>query len=190
MYDDRQSRVGDDLASETACVAYVFLIQRISIDVFFQGQSRDVEVSTSKNNGASAVILDGDEDNSNTGRSSRKLTYLPSCSRSYSLWYKHRWVTICRRSQDQISTIYNNKTKEQYLQLRYLIWSWLYRIIIILFFSILTWSNRFLIELLREARQEYIAGQEHSVCIYTSDTMWVAVSSFPCPHICNDGLIT
>ena len=55
-----------------------------------------------------------------------------------------------------------------------------------LFFSILTRSNRFLVELLQEARQEYIAGQEHSVCVYTSD-MCVAVSNFP--HIRIDSLI-
>lgn len=72
-------------------------------------QARDVEISSNKGVNSAAVVLDGNDDESALFKSSRKLAYLPSLSRTYSLWYKRRWITITRTQQQ--TGWYGNKER-------------------------------------------------------------------------------
>ncbi|KAJ8082543.1 hypothetical protein PM082_008398 [Marasmius tenuissimus] len=111
--------------------------------------TRDVEVSTQTYGANSTSIqLDGDANSTNIFKSSRKLTYLPSLSTTYNLWYKRRYMTITRTQQQ--TGWYGQK--ERTLRI-----------------SIFTRRPSLLVELLQEARDAYLADQEHSMCVYVSD---------------------
>ncbi|KAG6852448.1 hypothetical protein C0991_011883 [Blastosporella zonata] len=118
-------------------------------------KTRDMQITTSSSGGnSSAVVLEGEEDYSRSmfSKSSRKISYLPSTSLTYSLWFKRRWMTI-RRMQQQSSPMYGYfGEKENTLHI-----------------SILTRDHNILTDLLQEARRLYMADQEHSMCIYVSD---------------------
>jgi len=116
------------------------------------GTTRDVQISTRSHGGNSpAVVLDGEDDNANEFfKTSRKISYLPSASLTYSLWYQHRWLTITR-IQEQAG-IYGEKENTLYIR-------------------ILTRNHKVLKSLLQEARRFYMAGQEHNMCVYVSDSM-------------------
>ncbi|KAJ6598474.1 P-loop containing nucleoside triphosphate hydrolase protein [Mycena vulgaris] len=111
-------------------------------------KARDVQVSTTSLANNAAILLD-EEEGGERFKSSRKLAYLPSLSTTYSLWYKRRWMTITR-VQSQTGWY---GSKEQTL-----------------FVSIMTRDHRILSSLLQEARRDYMAAQEHKMCVYVSDT--------------------
>ncbi|KAJ6551421.1 P-loop containing nucleoside triphosphate hydrolase protein [Mycena capillaripes] len=111
-------------------------------------KARDVQVSTNSLANNAAIMLDG-EDESERFKSSRKLAYLPSLSATYSLWYKRRWMTI-NRVQSQTGW-YGSKEQTLYI-------------------SIMTRDHTILASLLQEARRNYLAAQEHKMCVYVSDT--------------------
>ncbi|KAG6837401.1 hypothetical protein H0H93_010019 [Arthromyces matolae] len=115
-------------------------------------KTRDMQITTFTSGGNSpAVVLEGEEEYSTSSyyKSSRKISYLPSTSMTYSLWYKRRWITIQRMQQS--NGPYGDKENTLHI-------------------SILTRNHNVLIELLQEARRLYMAGQEHSMCIYVSDS--------------------
>ncbi|KAF5381751.1 hypothetical protein D9615_005443 [Tricholomella constricta] len=134
-------------------------------------KTRDMQITTRAGGGNSpAVILEGEEESANQFyKSSRKISYLPSASLTYSLWYKRRWMTITRVQQQTYMRhrlffpplyapdpflhrgMYGDKENTLYI-------------------SILTRDHNILTELLQEARQFYMAGQEHNMCIYVSDS--------------------
>ncbi|KAK0437806.1 P-loop containing nucleoside triphosphate hydrolase protein [Armillaria borealis] len=108
-------------------------------------KARDIQVSTNTYGANSnTVTLEGDEDSDDYYKTSRKLAYLPSVSMTYSLWYKRRYMTITRTLQDTTGSYYS--TKHNILQI-----------------SLLTRSHSLLIGLLQEARNEYMAAQEHKM---------------------------
>lgn len=81
-------------------------------------KARNVEITThSYGVNASAIELIGpnmpglDDDNN----VSRKLTYLPSLSTTYTLWYKRRYMTITRTEKEQTAWGRGSKT----LHIRY-----------------------------------------------------------------------
>ncbi|KAK0199841.1 hypothetical protein DFS33DRAFT_1365358 [Desarmillaria ectypa] len=114
-------------------------------------KARDIQVSTNTYGANSnTVMLEGDEDSNEYDKTSRKLAYLPSVSMTYSLWYKRRYMTITRTLQDTTGSYYS--TKHNVLQI-----------------SLLTRSHNLLIGLLQEARNEYMAAQEHKMCVWVSD---------------------
>ncbi|PBK88980.1 P-loop containing nucleoside triphosphate hydrolase protein [Armillaria gallica] len=114
-------------------------------------KARDIQVSTNTYGANSnTVTLEGDEDSEDYYKTSRKLAYLPSVSMTYSLWYKRRYMTITRTLQDTTGSYY--ATKHNILQI-----------------SLLTRSHSLLIGLLQEARNEYMAAQEHKMCVWVSD---------------------
>ncbi|KAG6833139.1 hypothetical protein H0H87_010853 [Tephrocybe sp. NHM501043] len=119
------------------------------------GKTRDMQITTRVSGGNSpAVVLEGEEDNSVFLKSSRKISYLPTASLTYSLWYKRRWMTITRVEQPQSAGIYGiYGEKENSLHI-----------------SIFTRDHGVLTELLQEARRFYMSGQEHTMCIYVSDS--------------------
>ncbi|KAJ7319082.1 P-loop containing nucleoside triphosphate hydrolase protein [Mycena albidolilacea] len=108
---------------------------------------RNVQVSTNTLINNTAIILDGDDEM--RSKSSRKLAFLPSLSTTYNLWYKRRWMTITR-SQNQTGW-YGSKEQTLYV-------------------SIMTRDHSVLVSLLQEARRDYLAAQEHKMCVYVSDT--------------------
>ncbi|KAJ7472309.1 hypothetical protein B0H11DRAFT_2195949 [Mycena galericulata] len=112
-------------------------------------KARDVQISTNSLANNAAIFLDGEDETSQRFKSSRKLAYLPSLSTTYNLWYKGRWMTITR-VQNQTGWY---GSKEQTL-----------------FVSIMTRDHGILSSLLQEARRDYLAAQEHKMCVYVSDT--------------------
>ncbi|KAF7369071.1 Mitochondrial chaperone BCS1 [Mycena venus] len=136
----------------TACfeeqdVSYTWMMVWLSKQPSWS-KARDVQVSTNTIVNNTAIMLDG-EDGSDRFKSSRKLAYLPSVSTTYNLWYKRRWMTITR-VQSQTGW-YGSKENS-------------------LFVSIMTRDHSILVSLLQEARRDYLAAQEHKMCVYVSDT--------------------
>ncbi|KAJ7705391.1 P-loop containing nucleoside triphosphate hydrolase protein [Mycena rosella] len=109
-------------------------------------KARDVQISTNTLANNAAIVF---EEDGPLAKSSRKLAYLPALSSTYSLWYKRRRVTITR-VQNQTGW-YGSKEQTLYV-------------------SIMTRDHRILSALLQDARREYIAAQEHKMCVYVSDT--------------------
>ncbi|CAL1714276.1 unnamed protein product [Somion occarium] len=120
------------------------------------GKARTLEVSTrSFGLSSAAVTVDGEGDCD----SNRKLSYLPSVSESYSLWHKHRYMTVIReKSQDGF-----------------------YRTVETLQIKILARDHRVLTDLLLEAKMAYQAAQEHLISVYVSDACnsWRMVATRP-----------
>ncbi|KAJ3811418.1 P-loop containing nucleoside triphosphate hydrolase protein [Lentinula lateritia] len=123
-------------------------------------KSRDVQISTQTYGAkSSSITLDGEDNYSSQFKSYRKLSYLPSLSVTYSLWYKGCYMNIIRTQQE--TRWYGDK--ENTLQI-----------------SLLTRDRDILVQLLQEARQEYMAAQEHHMCIFVNDSMgncWSHVAS-------------
>lgn len=73
----------------------------LSNEPTYTDKTRDVHITTrSFGKNSPAVELDGEDDNANQiFKSSRKISYLPSTSLTYSLWYQRRWMTITRVQQ-------------------------------------------------------------------------------------------
>ncbi|GLB41025.1 putative AAA ATPase family protein [Lyophyllum shimeji] len=114
-------------------------------------KTRDMQITTRAYGGNSpAVDLDGEEQRANEFfETSRKISYLPSVSLTYSLWYKRRWMTITRVQQQ--SGMRGEKENTLYI-------------------NILTRDHDILKQLLQEARRYYMAGQQHNMCVYVSDS--------------------
>ncbi|KAJ3863713.1 P-loop containing nucleoside triphosphate hydrolase protein [Lentinula novae-zelandiae] len=123
-------------------------------------KSRDVQISTQTYGAkSSSITLDGENNYSSQFKSYRKLSYLPSLSVTYSLWYKGCYMNIIRTQQE--TRWYGDK--ENTLQI-----------------SLLTRDRDILVHLLQEARQEYMAAQEHHMCIFVNDSIgncWSHVAS-------------
>ncbi|KAF9016332.1 P-loop containing nucleoside triphosphate hydrolase protein [Hymenopellis radicata] len=124
-------------------------------------KARNVEITThSYGVNASAIELIGPNmpGLSNDDDTSRKLTYLPSLSTTYSLWYKRHYMTITRSEREATAWGRGNKT---------------------LHISILARHHSILLGLLQEARKAYIDAQEHSVTVFASDSSnnWRTVSN-------------
>ncbi|KAJ6558675.1 P-loop containing nucleoside triphosphate hydrolase protein [Mycena sp. CBHHK59/15] len=113
------------------------------------GRVRDVQISTSSLANNAAIMLDGEDETNERFKSSRKLAYLPSLSTTYNMWYKGCWITITR-IQTQTGW-YGSKEQTLYI-------------------SIMTRNHNVLNSLLQEARRDYLAAQEHKMCVYVSDT--------------------
>ncbi|KAJ7596071.1 P-loop containing nucleoside triphosphate hydrolase protein [Mycena floridula] len=121
--------------------------------------TRSVEITTSGESSASIVTFDGDENNE-MAKSTRHISYVPSLSRTYTLWYKRRWISVTRVQEENTLNFYKD-----------------YKLHI----SILTRDTKFLTELLKEARDEYLAAQEHNMCVYVSNSQndWRHVATRP-----------
>ncbi|ESK85466.1 mitochondrial chaperone bcs1 [Moniliophthora roreri MCA 2997] len=109
-------------------------------------KTRDVSVSTNTFGAANGVIqLDGED----TYQTTRQLSYQPSLFTSYTLWYKGRYMQITRTQEDS-QPFWGHRERTLHI-------------------SILTRSHKLLVSLLQEARDAYLAAQEHSMSVYTSD---------------------
>ncbi|KZT21605.1 P-loop containing nucleoside triphosphate hydrolase protein [Neolentinus lepideus HHB14362 ss-1] len=121
--------------------------------------ARDLEITTRSFGLASKGLLLPNEEGES---GARKLAFLPSLSKTHTMWYKHRWLTVCRFRNN---TGYYGRAEET------------------LTFSIMTRDHKILASLLREAKDAYKAAQEHSISIYISDTgyheTWRHVASRP-----------
>ncbi|KAJ8077739.1 hypothetical protein PM082_002172 [Marasmius tenuissimus] len=107
---------------------------------------RQVEVKTySYGTDNTAIGLDDEEDEDATN--SRRMFYIPSPSKTYTLWYKGRYLTITR-SQEQ-----GRWGKESRLQL-----------------TLMTRNPKLLAELLKDARKAYMKVTEDKMCIWAADS--------------------
>lgn len=92
--------------------------------------ARDVQISTrSFGLKSNAVLIPGEEDDDPSAMVSgdRRLSYIPSYASSHSFWYKRRW---CRVSRLQKEGTQWYKTKEEYLELWYVIHSLLFGLLL------------------------------------------------------------
>ena len=68
-------------------------------------KTRDVEISTENYGANSAAVILEDDDESGLSKfdekTTRKLTYMPSPSKTYTLWYKGRYMTITRTREKE-----------------------------------------------------------------------------------------
>ncbi|KDR80757.1 hypothetical protein GALMADRAFT_241190 [Galerina marginata CBS 339.88] len=126
-------------------------------------RARDVQISTrSFGLESTAVLIEGEEeDTSSLATGKRQLAFLPSQNSVHSFWYKGRWVRATR-SVRQATGYYN--AREEILEL-----------------CIFSMDHRILNELLIEAKKAYLAAQENTISIYTSDShnSWHHVASRP-----------
>ncbi|KAF8420910.1 BCS1 N terminal-domain-containing protein [Boletus edulis BED1] len=107
--------------------------------------ARNVEISTSNVDLLCAVEIDSDEDSSTH---SRKVTYLPAVSESYTLWYKYRWMGVTR-------AVHPNQG------------GWSTRETLTL--SVMTRDHGILAKILQDAKNGYIKAQEDKITIYVSN---------------------
>jgi len=131
--------------------------------------ARDIEINTDEyGDDGATVVLDSKDDLGDSSRPTRKLAYLPSLSRTYSMWYKRRLVQVTRTS----SQTGRYGGKEITLQLRHVLngHNEPNLKLTFTFSSIMSRSNKILLQILQEARQTYSDAQENSVCVYVSDT--------------------
>ncbi|KAF9074728.1 P-loop containing nucleoside triphosphate hydrolase protein [Rhodocollybia butyracea] len=106
-------------------------------------KSRDVHISTNTYGAeSSSITLDGEDNHSSLFKSFRKLSYLPSLSVKYSLWYKGRYLTNVLFISGKGFPIAKVQA-------------------VALYTSILTRDRNILVQLLQQARTNYIAAQEH-----------------------------
>ncbi|KIK01466.1 hypothetical protein K443DRAFT_564872 [Laccaria amethystina LaAM-08-1] len=125
-------------------------------------QTRNVQISTRNFNlQSNAILIEGEDEDPMAAvvKNDRKLTYLPSVSSTFSMWYKRRWVRVTRNIRDG----YYGR-REESLEL-----------------CIMSWGNNILNQLLLEAKKEYLAAQEHTISIYVSDSSnnWRHIASRP-----------
>ncbi|KAI8985569.1 P-loop containing nucleoside triphosphate hydrolase protein [Trametes punicea] len=123
--------------------------------IFRSARTLDVSTRTFGRNGN--VAGGGSAEDDTEGR---KISFLPSLSTTYTLWYKYRYVTITR---DEVNDGIWNSPK-QTLRVR-----------------ILTRDHKVLRELLAEARKLFRQSSENMISIYVSDTddYWKRVSTHP-----------
>ncbi|KZT21613.1 hypothetical protein NEOLEDRAFT_1073191, partial [Neolentinus lepideus HHB14362 ss-1] len=121
-------------------------------------RARDVEVSTRTVPDSSSARYCFDDDDADA--SSRKFSYLPSPKNQHWMWYKGRYVSVCRSKE---STGYFGRQEET------------------LVIRILTWDHALLNEVLREARATYKSAQSGQIGIYASDgnNDWRHIASRP-----------
>ncbi|KAK7446313.1 hypothetical protein VKT23_014519 [Stygiomarasmius scandens] len=131
-------------------------------------KTRDVEISTGTHGASNTALLLEDDDGSGLSqfesKTTRKLAYIPSPSRTYTLWYKGRpvWITRTRAKEARLSGGFDN-----FLQV-----------------SILTRDHKLLRQLLQDARRSFMVAQENNLSIWTADKMysygdWRRISSRP-----------
>ncbi|KAF4569634.1 hypothetical protein EYR40_008612 [Pleurotus pulmonarius] len=121
--------------------------------------AREVEISTrSLGLDSQATLLPGEEEDATSN--SRKLGFLPNVSNTYTMWYKHRWVSVRRLRSEQ--AYYGDRPET-------------------LIISIMARSHSILYDLLKEAKAAYLAGREDKISIYVSDSQnnWRHVASRP-----------
>ncbi|KAG6865089.1 hypothetical protein C0991_005191 [Blastosporella zonata] len=125
-------------------------------------QARELQVSTRTfglNN--SAVLVPGEEEDSSAlVKGSRKLAYLPTISTTQSFFYKRRWVTVKRYTEN----MGHYGRPEERLTIR-----------------IMTRHHQFLNEILLEAKKGYLVAQENHISIHVSDSSngWRHVATRP-----------
>ncbi|CDO69341.1 hypothetical protein BN946_scf184746.g22 [Trametes cinnabarina] len=143
-----------------ALVAY-FVYQTLTEPCFMKslfyrsGTARTLDVSTRTfgKNGAVAGEQGGEDDTDG-----RKISFLPSLSTSYTLWYKYRYVSITR--DEVMDGPWNGR--RQTLQVQ-----------------ILTRDHQILLDLLLEAKKLFHHASENMISVYVSDPSdyWKRVST-------------
>ncbi|EPQ56274.1 P-loop containing nucleoside triphosphate hydrolase protein [Gloeophyllum trabeum ATCC 11539] len=107
-------------------------------------QARQVEVTTRHGCNHSARLILGDE----TDPTARNFSYIPALTSTQWMFYRGRWMTVCRTKD---TTGWYGKADET------------------LHVRLLSWDQRVLTALLRDARDLYEADKHSTIQIYTSD---------------------
>ncbi|KAE9397180.1 P-loop containing nucleoside triphosphate hydrolase protein [Gymnopus androsaceus JB14] len=123
---------------------------------------RAVEVVVDNNelNDSHTIVLEEEGLSKYDGRIPRKVVYTPSPSRTYSMWYKQRYMTVTR-IQEQTSR-WSGKSNALHI-------------------SILSRNSHILKDLIRDARMEFLRSQDNRLSIYTSDSTntWRRIGTRP-----------
>ncbi|KAH0836762.1 hypothetical protein J3R83DRAFT_8510 [Lanmaoa asiatica] len=124
-------------------VSYQWIMHWLSKQPSWKG-ARNVQISTS-NFDLHGVQIDSNED---PGAHSRKVTYLPAVSESYTLWYNYRWMRVTRAIESHRGGWSTRET---------------------LTISIMTRDHGVLTGILQGAKQGYIEAQKDKITIFVSD---------------------
>ncbi|KAF8553577.1 P-loop containing nucleoside triphosphate hydrolase protein [Imleria badia] len=123
--------------------SYQWIMYWLSKQPSWKG-ARNVQISTS-NFDLHAVQIESNEE---SDADSRKVTYLPAVSESYTLWYKYRWMGVTRSIESHHGG-----------------WSTRERLTI----SIMTRDHGILAKILEDAKNGYIEAQKDKITIFISD---------------------
>lgn len=128
------------------------------------GKARFINVSTRTFGVNSPVVIIPGDENEIVGR---KISYLPSFSRTYSLWYKGHYINVTRSEVNEgayhtketleircagtfVTTVQEDDADRNR--------------------SIFARSHSMLNELLLEAKKAYLAAEEYTISIYVSES--------------------
>lgn len=95
-------------------------------------------------------------------RNGRKVSYLPSMETSYTIWYKHHYVSINKYQARP------GQTRDG-LQIQFVALFPKYSRIIIVIHRILARDQSILNDILEEAKQLHNAAQEYHISLYIAD---------------------
>ncbi|KAG8221043.1 P-loop containing nucleoside triphosphate hydrolase protein [Butyriboletus roseoflavus] len=124
-------------------VSFQWIMHWLSKQPSWKG-ARNVQISTSNFN-LHAVQIDSNDDQ---GAHSRKVTYLPAVSESYTLWYHYRWMKVTRTIESHHGGWSTRET---------------------LAMSIMTREHGILAGILQDAKNGYIEAQKDKITIFVSD---------------------
>ncbi|KIK54778.1 hypothetical protein GYMLUDRAFT_48477 [Collybiopsis luxurians FD-317 M1] len=126
-------------------------------------KARDVEISTSTYGAKNiSMALDPQDSIGHQNKSYRTLSFLPSLSVTYHLWYKNCYMSITRTKEESGMGMFG-RHKEHTLRI-----------------SLLTRDREMLTRLLQDARENYMDAQESSMNVFAADGMsnrWKHVAS-------------
>lgn len=144
----------------TACfeerdISYTWLLYWLSKQPTWS-RARFINISTRTFGLASPAVFFAGDDDQTPGR---KICYLPSFSRTYSLWYRGHYVSVTRCEVSEGAY----HTKES------------------LVISVFARSNTVMSSLILEAKKAYMAAEEHTISIFVSESSgaWRNVASRP-----------
>ncbi|KAF8448907.1 P-loop containing nucleoside triphosphate hydrolase protein [Boletus edulis BED1] len=137
-------------------VSFQWIMHWLSEQPSWKG-ARNVQISTSNFDLLHGVEIDSGEDSSTH---SRKVTYLPAVSESYTLWYKYRWMGVTRAVQSSQGGWSTRET---------------------LTLSVMARDHGILAKILQDAKNGYIKAREDKITIYVSDSMngWRGLATRP-----------
>ncbi|KAH7921236.1 P-loop containing nucleoside triphosphate hydrolase protein [Leucogyrophana mollusca] len=110
--------------------------------------ARNVQISTASFGLSSPAVLLPGEDSESTVNS-RKLSYLPALSQSYTMWYKRHWMRVTRVTENAGWQGQRFETLE---------------------LKIFSRNNGVLNDILLEAKKEYTDAQSNSITVFVSDS--------------------
>lgn len=104
------------------------------------------------------------DSNEDQGAHSRKVTYLPAVSESYTLWYNYRWMRVTRTLESH----HGGWSTRETLSMRLVLHDNVARTLLNRP-SIMTREHGILAGILQDAKNGYIEAQKDKITIFVSD---------------------